>query len=288
MFSAYEKRSEEHDKLVGTLTKKVETLTARTHAILHRGSTKIRGRKLDFATPFDMPEMSRERPPGQNPSETSPTEKQNSESPLPPAGDTEVGEAEHVDLDPSDVSNNTKDDADIHPRRNKSRSAREGSPFDKPMTEEDENLYWVEQEDSEQGRISGNTWTLNPGYDENTLCEFHQIRRHSTTNCKVLGARLAVKLLAGDLSKVTSVKDLILETDRPPKTDKNPPAEYSPRRNQAGDKRGRRSDDKGNDNNRCRVNMIIEGSQYCNQTVSATKAYQRKAESIANWLTWTR
>ncbi|KAF3600078.1 hypothetical protein F2Q69_00035783 [Brassica cretica] len=98
MFSPYERRSEEQDKLVDTLMKKAWNVG--------------------------------ERPSGQNPSKTSPAEKQNSEN-----------------LDLSDVSNNTEEDADIHPRRTRSRSAREDSLFDKPMTEEEENLYWVEQEE---------------------------------------------------------------------------------------------------------------------------------------------
>ncbi|KAG5393089.1 hypothetical protein IGI04_023052 [Brassica rapa subsp. trilocularis] len=258
MFATYEKRSEEQDKLVNTLTKQVETLTARTQAIRPRGTTKIRGKRLDFATPLDRAGVARERPSGQNPSEKSPIEKGNSESLPLPAKDSEDNEAEHIDLDPSDISNDTDEDVDRHPRRTRSRPAREGSPFEKPMKEEEEVAYWNEQEElaerqteltrnlqgahnyainSDQGRTTGNTWTRNQGYDENTFCEFHQSRGHSTTNCKVLGARLAAKLLAGELSEVTSVKDLILDSDRPPKTDRNPPAEKSPQRNQPGDKR---------------------------------------------------
>ncbi|KAG5413317.1 hypothetical protein IGI04_000884, partial [Brassica rapa subsp. trilocularis] len=244
MFATYEKRSEEQDKLVNTLTKQVETLTARTQAIRPRGTTKIRGKRLDFATPLDRAGAARERPSGQNPSGKSPIEKGNSESLPLPTKDSEDNEAEHIDMDPSDVSNDTDEDVDRHPRRTRSRSAREGSPFEKPMTEEEEVAYWNEQEELAErqteltrSRTTGNTWTRNQGYDENTFCEFHQSRGHSTTNCKVLGARLAAKLLAGELLEITSVKDLILDSDRPPKTDRNPPAEKSPQRNQPGDKR---------------------------------------------------
>ncbi|KAF2542205.1 hypothetical protein F2Q68_00032616 [Brassica cretica] len=118
MFTTYKKRSEEQDRLSAG-----KDSTSQPHSI----DLELHGNDLRV--------------------EKSPVEKGNPESSPPPVKDLEDKEVERVDLDPSDVSNDTDEDVDKHPRRTRSRSAQASSPFDKPMTEEEEILYWNEQEE---------------------------------------------------------------------------------------------------------------------------------------------
>ncbi|KAF3496301.1 hypothetical protein DY000_02054224 [Brassica cretica] len=146
MFASAQKKSDEQGKLVASLAKQVETLTAKAKSKNPCGATRSHsGRRLDFETPSDRATRADKDSLGQNPDETVPPGAQpTTENLQPPAGSNKGGDFERIDLDISDQSDNSDGGADVHPRRTRSQSARQDASFEKPMTEEEENLYWVE------------------------------------------------------------------------------------------------------------------------------------------------
>ncbi|KAF3506323.1 hypothetical protein F2Q69_00006703 [Brassica cretica] len=144
MFASAQKRTDEQGKLVASLTKQVETLTAKARSKAPRGTTRAHsGRKLYFKTLGNRAAHADKASSGQNPDETlQPGAQPTAENLPPPTGSNEGDEIERIDLDISDQSEHSDDGADIHPRRTRSQSARQDASFEKPMTEEEENLYW--------------------------------------------------------------------------------------------------------------------------------------------------
>ncbi|KAF2618348.1 hypothetical protein F2Q68_00040218 [Brassica cretica] len=145
MFASAQKKSDEQGKLVASLAKQVETLKAKAKSKAPRGTTKARsGRRLDFETPGNRAAHADKASSGQNPDETlQPGAQPTAENLPPPTGSNEGEKIERIDLGISDQSEHSDDGADIHPRRKRSQSARQDASFKRPMTEEEENLYWV-------------------------------------------------------------------------------------------------------------------------------------------------
>ncbi|KAL0706235.1 hypothetical protein Bca4012_072661 [Brassica carinata] len=148
MFASAQKKSDEQGKLVASLAKQVETLTAKARNKAPRGTTRARsGRRLDFETPGNRAAHADKASSGRNPDETlQPGAQPTAENVPPPTESNEGEEIERIDLDISDQSDHSDDGADMHPRRTQSQSARQDASFKRPMIEEEENLYWVEHE----------------------------------------------------------------------------------------------------------------------------------------------
>ena len=84
MFSNFEKKSAEQDKVMSSLAKQVKNLKERTRAVLPRGATRIRGRRLDFTTPVDRSTNAQGKSSGQNTDETTPSPTRKGPDDLPP------------------------------------------------------------------------------------------------------------------------------------------------------------------------------------------------------------
>ncbi|KAF3506715.1 hypothetical protein F2Q69_00006421 [Brassica cretica] len=145
MFASAQEKSDEQGKVVASLAKRVETLTAKAKSKNLRGATRARsGRRLDFETPSDRATRADKDSSVQKPDETVPPGAQpTAENYPPPAGSNERGNFERIDLDLSKQSDHSDGGADVHPRRTQSQSTRQDASFEKPMTEEEENLYWA-------------------------------------------------------------------------------------------------------------------------------------------------
>ncbi|KAF3553674.1 hypothetical protein F2Q69_00013628 [Brassica cretica] len=126
MFASAQKKTDEQGKLVASLAKQVETLTAKARSKASRGTTRARsGRRLDFETPGNQAAHADKASSGQNPDETlQPGAQPTAENLPPPTGSNEGEAIERIDLDISDQSDHSDDGADIHPRRTRSQSAR--------------------------------------------------------------------------------------------------------------------------------------------------------------------
>ncbi|XP_024014533.1 uncharacterized protein LOC112088483 [Eutrema salsugineum] len=135
-----------------------------------------------------------------------------------------------------------------------------------------------------RGELRNNTWVRkSANYDEKAFCEYHQTYGHSTAQCRTLGAKLAAKMAAGDLQNAVSLKDLV-PNEQQEKAEPSGAAEpTNPPRRGDNPKRDRRGEPEERPEPRQRINMIMGGSQYYQDTVSLIKAYQRRAEAKENW-----
>ena len=92
MFASAQKKSDEQGKLVASLAKQVETLTAKARSKAPRGTTRAcSDRRLDFETPDNRAAHADKASSGQNPDETLQPGAQPTAENLPPATGSNEG-----------------------------------------------------------------------------------------------------------------------------------------------------------------------------------------------------
>ncbi|XP_024016315.1 uncharacterized protein LOC112089789 [Eutrema salsugineum] len=135
-----------------------------------------------------------------------------------------------------------------------------------------------------RGEPCNNTWVRKPtNYDEKAFCEYHQTYGQSTAQCRTLGAKLAAKMAAGELQNAVNLKDLVPNEPKEGAEPSGAAEPANPPRQGDNSKRDRRGKPKERPESRQRINMIMGGSQYYQDTVSSIKAYQHRAEAKENW-----
>ncbi|KAF3569482.1 hypothetical protein DY000_02016626 [Brassica cretica] len=231
MFSTSEKKSEEQDKVMSSLAKQVENLTARTRAVLLRRTTRIRGRRLDFATPLDRSGNAQGKTSGKNPDEITPAPTRKNLGDLPLiVEDEEEGEIERVDVDSSSQSEPTDEDADVNPRRTRSRAAKDDSQFDNPMTEEEEAIFWDEQKElaEEQTRNTRGKHRQNrkPASKKSKIRDRRDHLRKTTAEVRAVGRKAARMRTRRSIYRKISRPRLIPSSE---KRQSSPNRELSPR-----------------------------------------------------------
>uniref|UniRef100_A0A0D3AQA1 Retrotransposon gag domain-containing protein n=1 Tax=Brassica oleracea var. oleracea TaxID=109376 RepID=A0A0D3AQA1_BRAOL len=414
MFSNFKKKSAEQDKVMSSLAKKVENLTARTKAVLPRGTTRIHGRRLDFTTPAPTQKRLENLPPIEEGNEDEKIKRVNLDSsshsePTDEDAEEELAEeqtrstagkrrqgrkaasemseirdlrdhlmktvaevravksqihhttstAPEIDLlleearktpfttgitktrvlDPRKVKVAPYDgttDPKVHLQafqiamgRAKFRDSRDAGEcrlfFEQRSSDretsqgEDASLWdFIKRFKTVMARVSKisdkvaidalrktlwyksklRKWiTLDkPCTIQNTLHkaahyiiieEKTKARGHSTINCKVLTARLATKLLAGELAEVSSIKDFVHDSDRLPKNDKATQTENSFQVNRSGEKRGRRQDEQRQQPPKSQYDhrriATLQRYRLCHQSISAQGRHECELAALPHY-----